>query len=143
MAPRGIETLPRYIFLNSYAFLLLIVGIGIGIIPLYRLSWWIVAVQAVIVLFILINTYRIFSAWNSKKRSYSILIARNTDTLRPDTFKEYMQAPCGRLLTRVVLKDIGKSSAYNELKKLKKPFLQRLKDGCVPQKTVVTVYKSE
>ncbi len=54
-----------------------------------------------------------------------------------------MQAPCGRLLTRVVLYDLGRLSAYKDLKKLKRPFIERVKKGCTGQETIVTIYEQD
>ena len=143
MSSKGIATFPRFLFLNFYAFLLLLVGVGIGVIPLYRQSWWLVAPQAIFVIICIRGAIGIFSSWNHKKREYSILYRKNEKEIRPESFSEYMQAPCGRLMTRVVLKDLGRSSSYKELKKLKKPLLERLKEGCSGQKTVVTIYKKD
>ena len=58
------------------------------------------------------------------------------------SFYEYMQAPCGRLLVKVVLTDLEKKEAYRELKKLKAPLKQRLHDACIPKKTVIYTAKT-
>ena len=39
-------------------------------------------------------------SWSEKKRKYAVLMQRNSPTLRPDTFGDFMQAPCGRLLAQ-------------------------------------------
>ena len=70
-----------------------------------------------------------------------ILYRKNEQGICPGSFSDYMQAPCGRLLTILVLKDLDRRSSYKDLKKLQKPFLDRLKEGCRGQETVVTVYK--
>ena len=62
---------------------------------------------------------------------------RNAREFRPDSFSEYMQAPCGRLLVRVVLADLGRPGMYAELGKYRKSFAENLKSGCRPVKTVV------
>lgn len=141
MVKKGINTFPRYIYLNSYAFLLLFIGIGIGVLPVFRISMWLIIPQAIFVIIFLRGCFRILSTWNQKKREYSILFARNEHELTPSSFTDYMQAPCGRLLTKLVLKDLDKTSSYTDLKKLGKPFIEFLKDGCRGQQTVVTVYK--
>lgn len=62
---------------------------------------------------------------------------RNENTFRPDTFTEYMQAPCGRLLVKIVLKDLNQTDKYKILKKLKQPLIKTLKKSCKKQKTVI------
>ncbi|MBQ6776753.1 MAG: hypothetical protein IJP52_00340 [Paludibacteraceae bacterium] len=132
-----ISTFPRFVYLNSYAFLLLFMGVGVVCVPLYRFSWWYVPVQAIIAISCWKGAASIFNSWNDKKRKYTLLMTRNAETLRPDTFTEYMQAPCGRLLARVVMRDLGRSGQYKELKQLRKPFWQNAKESCRPRKTVI------
>ena len=52
-----------------------------------------------------------------------------------------MQAPCGRLLTKTVLYDLGKREAYRELKALEEPLPRRLRKACKPQKTTIYINK--
>ena len=139
----GIETFTRFLYLNSYALLLISIGAGVTFLPLYRWGgWWLVVPQAVAVYFCLKGAYKILSSWNDKKRKYRVLMERNTPTLRPETFTEFMQAPCGKLLSKVVLKDLGQSEAYESLKNLEEPLLQRLRKACKPQKTTIYINKN-
>lgn len=140
MADKGICSFGRFLFLNFYAFLLLFCGVGIGVVPLYQKSLWFLIPQILIIVVCLRGCISIFSSWNHKKRDYSILLRKNEKGLRPSSFSDYMQAPCGRLLVLVVLKDLGSLSSYKALKLLRKPLKERIKDGCSRQKTVVTVY---
>jgi hypothetical protein len=122
MSEKSIATFGRFVYLNAYAFLLLFLGVGIAFIPIYRFGqWWLVAVQAVAVFFILKGSVEIFRSWNDKKRKYHVLIERNAETIRHDTFSEYMTAPCGRLLVKIVLKDLDKQNEYKKLTKAHKP----------------------
>ncbi len=134
---RGITTVPRWLRLNAYALLLFVLGAGVALVPLWCVSLWLAVPQAVVVLVCLRNGLRIVSTWSDKKRKYDLLMQRNADGLRPDTFTDYMQAPCGRALARVVLNDLGCPERYKELKKLKKPLMQRL--DCKPLQTVVYI----
>lgn len=143
MVAKGICTFQRFLFLNFYAFLLLFGGIGIGVIPLYQKSLFLIIPQVILVIVCIRGSISIFSSWDKKKREYSILYQKNENSIHPSSFTDYMQAPCGRLLTLIVLKDLGKLSSYKELKSLRKPFIERLKDGCTGQKTVVTIYKQD
>lgn len=132
-----INTVKRYLYLNFYAFLLLAAGGCVGGLPFWRISLWFIVPQAIIALTCFRNAIRILSTWNDKKRKYALLMQRNVNGIRPDTFTEYMQAPCGRVLVKIVLKDLGYSNRYTELKKLRRPLHQRI--SCKPAKTVVYI----
>lgn len=74
--------------------------------------------QAVAVVPMTVFAIRILRQFPRKKREYQLLIERNDDTLRPDTFWLYADAPCGRLLMWLVLKDLGYNrDIYNEIVK--------------------------
>lgn len=139
MADKTISTFSRFIYLNAYAFLLLFMGTGMALIPLYRISPWLSALQAIPVLACLVNALKIFGSWKDKGRKYRILMERNSESFRPDSFAEYMQAPCGRLLVHIVLKDLGKSDMYRSLLGLRKPVIDNLRSSCTPQKTIVYI----
>lgn len=139
----GISTVSRFLYLNTYAFLLVFGGGGIACIPLGGFSRWLILPQVFGVLLCWMGAYRIFRSWHDKKRKYRLLMTRNSVKIRPDTFKEFMQAPCGRLLVRVVLKDLHQEAAWKTLCHLQLPFRQRLQEGCRPQKTVVYIMNEE
>lgn len=69
----------------------------------------------------------LIAGWNDKMRQYKALMERNKNGFRPDTFEIYMDHPCGRKLTHVVLKDLGKSDEYKNLLIYKPTFIE----GCV------------
>jgi len=134
-----ISTFPRFMYLNAYAFLLLLVGTGIALIPCYEVGWWLVAIQVIGAIVCLRVAWRIFATWNDKKRKYDLLMQRNANEWRPDTFNEFMHAPCGRLLTILVLKDMGHPERYKELKRMGKPLWQQMKENCGKQETRVWI----
>lgn len=68
-------------------------------------------------------------------------MAKNQTGYREDSFAVFMQAPCGRLLVKTVLKDLGIPNRYKELNKYKKSFFSAVRDNCKPAKT--TVYINE
>lgn len=138
---KGINTLPRFLYLNSYAFLLLFCGVGMGVLPIYKVSSWFIVPQIIIILIFLKGAYSIFSTWDDKKRKYVVLMERNAKNFRPDTFSEYMSAPCGRLLTKIVLADLAQSDKYKLLKMQRKPFFEELKENCTVKE--VKVYTIE
>lgn len=136
-----ISTIGRYFYLNIYAYLLILLGIGIAFIPLYLLWKPSILIQAAIALIPIKAGIKILKRWKEKRRSYSILVRRNRNGLRADSFKEYMQAPCGRQLVKVVLKDLGEKEKYKELKREFVPsFGDRIKSAarqCKRKKTIV------
>lgn len=138
MPEKSIATFGRFVYLNAYAFLLLFMGVGMAFVPVYRTGlWWLVAAQVVTVFIILKGSTEIFKSWNDKKRKYHVLIERNAETIRHDTFSEYMKAPCGRLLVKIVLKDLDKQNEYKSLKKYKEPFIKKLAKAHKPKKSIV------
>lgn len=131
----------RFLYLNIYSFLLLFLGILIIGFPSYKISKFLYFISIPLGIFVLVQSKNIFSTWPSKKREYVVLMKKNSKEFNPESFRIFMQAPCGRLLTRVVLKDLNKSNEYKNLLKLKKPLVERMREYCQPVKTKVTFYK--
>ena len=136
----GISSIPRFLYLNSYAFLLIFIGVGIAVIPCYRWHWSLVVIQALFALMCIYYAMKIFSSWPEKKRVYKVLIERNEKEVRPETFNDYMQAPCGRLLAHIVLKDLGRQDQFAELDKLQKHFWQIKRSDCLPKETKIVIH---
>ena len=70
-------------------------------------------------------------------------MTKNEKCFNPESFKEYMQAPCGRRLVKTVLKDLNQSEQYKALSKYRVPFLSQIKQirkGCIRSKTVIRYY---
>ena len=74
-------------------------------------------------------------------------MAKNKDSFRPDSFKVFMQAPCGRLLVKAVLKDLNllqKDSdllqKYKELLQYKPALSTYIKKSCTREETKVYFY---
>lgn len=109
--------------------------------PFYRIRWWIFIIQAIAAIKLFTVAGKLFSTWEEKKRKIEILIQRNRDGFRPDTFGVFMQAPCGRLMVRQALKDLGMPGEYKGLLKLRKPLRERLRMNCMPVKTVIYIHK--
>ena len=109
-------------------------------IPLFRFSkYWLIP-QIICSLLIIKQAIKLFFSWNDKIIKYNILIKKNQNSFRPESFKVFMQAPCGRLLTKAVLKDLGIKEKYKELCIYKTPFC--LKNNCTTQKTIIRDRKS-
>ncbi len=138
-----ISTFGRFNYLNIYAYLLLIMGVGISFLPLYKVHWLLLVAQIITVIAMLHVSVKIFNSWGSKKRSYAVLMERNRNGVREETFKEYMLAPCGRLLVKIVLTDLGERHQYKKLSKMYSITLSNcinaVKESRKPKRTVVYV----
>lgn len=135
-----ISTISRYLYLNSYALLLLVGGVVVIFIPIGLSLIWSIIIKVIVCSILFKEAHTILSSWSDKKRKYTVLMTRNCEEFRPDTFKEYMQAPCGRLLVRVVLKDLNKTEEYKNLyKSYHQPLWKTIKENLKPQKTVVYI----
>lgn len=130
----------RYLYLNTYSFLLLICGIIVALIPFYKISKWLIIPQLAVSLFFVMKSMKLFSTWQDKKIKYKILVEKNKNEFHPETFKIFMQAPCGVLLTKVVLKDLGLKERYSEVKIYKKTFFDFIKDGCANKNQKTKIY---
>lgn len=113
------------------------------LIPLFKVSKWLLIPQIILSLFFIKQAGKLFSTWKDKKLKYKILIERNKNEFRPDTFKVFMQAPCGRLLTKVVLTDLGIRNKYKELLVYKEPFIVSIKKSCLPSSQKTKIYINE
>ena len=129
----------RFLYLNIYAILILICGIIAALLPLYKMTWWLVIPQAVVCLFCLKQAVRLFSTWNDKMSKYDILMRRNRDDFHPNSFKPFMNAPCGRLLVKAVLHDLGITNRYRELLVFRDPFLVSARKNCTVQETKIYI----
>ena len=128
-----------FLYLNIYSFLLIGAGVLVLLIPFYKISLWIIILQVIVSIKLIIVGGKLFSTWTYKKRKVTVLTARNRRIFQPTTFEEYMQAPCGRLVVKVVLSKLDKSYEYKNLLKLKKPFLSIIKENCQPTKTIIYI----
>jgi len=107
--------------------------------PFYMISKWTLLIQAIVAVKLFVISGKLFSSWEYKKREIDVLIKRNQNEFRPDTFEVFMQAPCGKLVARQVLRDLNKQDEYKSLVKLQKPLLKRLQNNCVSDKTVIYI----
>jgi len=111
--------------------------------PFYLLSKWLLIIQALAALKIFAVALRLFSTWEDKNRKITVLLGKNRDDFRPDTFGPFMQAPCSRLLVRYVLMVLRREQEYRGLLKMKKPFMENLRGNCAPVQTVVYINENE
>ena len=107
--------------------------------PLYLITKWTLVVQGIVAIKLFLIAGKLFSTWDVKKREIDLLVKRNKNEFRPDTFEVFMQAPCGRLVVREALRELNTQGEYKTLLKLQKPLLERLKNNCTPSKTVIFI----
>jgi len=105
--------------------------------PFYKLGVWAAIAQILAAIKLLIVGVRLFSGLERKERKINILLAKNGKVFKPETFAEYMQAPCGRLVVKVVLSRLNKETEYKCLLKLKKPLFSTLKENCKTTETII------
>lgn len=131
----------RFLYLNAYSFLLLFLSVFSFSVRLYRISFLFLFLQIPAGIICLYYSVKLFATWNDKKRKYAVLMAKNQHEFREETFEVFMQAPCGRLLVKTVLKDLKMPQKYRELLKYKKSFWESVKSNNTPQKTIVYINK--
>lgn len=129
----------RFLYLNTYSFLLLFGGIILILISFLGIPKLLTIPSIIISFFFFYNSVKLFSSWNDKKVKCEILYKKNINEFRPDTFKVFMQAPCGRLVTKVVLKDLNQKEKYKELLIYKESFLTSIKNNFKPTKTSIYI----
>ena len=118
----------RFLYLNTYGFMLILGGLLIIALPFWLITVYTLIGQVVIGIIPIGFGISLISSWNDKKREYNVLMERNKNNFRPDTFEIYMDHPCGRKLTHAVLKDLGKSEEYKNLLIYKPTFKEGLRD---------------
>lgn len=116
-----ISSFGRYLYLNAYAFLILGMGIGILFLPLKDAGRYFIYIQIILAFICLSVSVNIFRSWEVKKRKYDILMERNMEEFNPGSFRVFMRAPCGILLVKTVLRDLGLTERYGELRKYGRP----------------------
>jgi len=129
----------RFLYLNIYSFLIVCAGILTLALPFYLVTKWTLVIQVIIAIKLFTISGKLFSTWEYKKREIDLLVNRNKNEFRPDTFEVFMQAPCGRLVVREALRDLNKQEKYKSLLQMQKPFLERLKNNCAPSNTVIFI----
>ena len=81
----------RFYYLNIYSFLLLFLSFVIIAVPLYKITAWLLVLQIILAIYIFIQSIKLFSSWQDKKIKYKILMGKNKNEFRPETFKAFMQ----------------------------------------------------
>lgn len=129
----------KFIYLNTYSFLLLFCGIISILVPLYKISKVLFIPQVIVFFIFFYYSVKLFSTYKDKLIKCDILLKKNKDEFRPETFKIFMQAPCGRLVTKSVLQDLNQKDKYKDLLIYKEPFFVSVKNNFKPTKTSIYI----
>jgi hypothetical protein len=126
-----------WLSINRYALLLDLgasasIAFGVAAWRIFDL-WWLAAVFGLLTLLFLPNAQRIHAQSQRKYRAILLLTVRNAKRWSPAGFEKYLASPCGRVVVRTVLRNIGRSSEYRNLKKA---YPQRF---CAPPQTSYSV----
>lgn len=106
----------RFLYLNSYGLLLLLGGVGLTMVPVLQVSVPLFVAKCLIVLFCLYKGVLILAQWPEKKKYYKKLLSINKREIKQSSFETFVCSPCGRLLTKAVLKSLGRSECYREIR---------------------------
>ena len=131
-----------WICINIYALLLDVLGCTTFVMAIVLLRTWLVAtiLCCFAAIFILYGGIGIHSTYTEKCRIYSILIRRNSNGVKVETFKDFLSVPCHRVVVRMVLHQLHQSAKYSEIKEkyYKPPWERRF-----PEETVYRVFKTK
>jgi hypothetical protein len=108
----GMITMLRFLFINTYAFLLLIIAAAIVFVPSDILLILLKGIGALLCVIAAIN---ILLQWKRKKRMIKVLLRRNASGFNLESFKPYMETFCSQLVVVYVLKKIGHTDKLAEL----------------------------
>jgi hypothetical protein len=98
--------------MNIYAFLLLGLGAAVFFVPM---DIFLIILKSLVVLWCAAGAVIILSQWKQKKRKMAVLLARNRNEVRPDTFKQLSGTLCGQLMIQSTLAALRKSETYRDV----------------------------
>jgi len=99
----------RFLYINIYAFLLIGLACVLFIIPL---DIFLLILKIIFILILLISGIGIFSQWRAKNKMRNILIAKNLNGLRIDTFVRFRDSLCMWLIADSALRELRKTAYY-------------------------------
>ena len=104
--------------INVYAILLDVLGCIAFVIAVVLLRTWLVAAVSCcfVAIFMFYGGIGIHSTYPEKCRIYSILMRRNSNGVKEETFKDFLSVPCHRVIVRMVLYQLHQSDKYREIK---------------------------
>ena len=131
-----------WIRINIYAILLDVLGCITFAMAFLLLRTWLVAtiLCCIVAIFILYGGVGVHSTYPEKCRIYAILIRRNSNGVKEESFKDFLSVPCHRVIVRMVLHELHQSTKYSEIKKkyYVPPWERRF-----PTETIYHVFKTK
>ncbi len=98
------------------------------------------AVTATVGALLLYGALGIHGTYGEKCRIYSVLLRLNARSFRVESFKNFMSVPCHRVLVRMILSRLGRSSEYSRIKAAYYRYPWQVK---TPDATILHVFKSK
>jgi hypothetical protein len=97
---KKIFSLVGFVYFNIYAFILLVVGIGVYFIPI---NVFILILKITLSILLFVGSFNIFMTWNRKQRILNLLLAKNKEEIKFESFKPFMHDLCTQLIVLYVL----------------------------------------
>jgi len=104
----------RFIHVNFYILLLVVLGIGIFLLPM---EFFYAFFKVMMSIWCVSGGIALMFQWKAKKRKIELLVARNRSHIRPDTFRSVNRTLCGQQMVSLALKDLRKTENYRALSK--------------------------
>ncbi len=110
-------TFRDYIYLNIYAFAADFLILSAAVFPIFIFSVYSCVGSCIVILLLLKVSLPLHASAAEKKRTALSLIEDNSERYDETTLSKYMNAPCTRLIVRLVLQKIGRRDQFPVLKK--------------------------
>jgi len=104
--------LMRFLYVNFYSLLLVILGVVFFVLPK---DYFYVFFKVMVSVWCVSGGIALMFQWRKKKRKIEILVARNRNRLRPDTFRSIGGTLCGQQMVGLALQDLRKTENYRAL----------------------------
>lgn len=102
----------RFLYFNVYAFLLVLLCIGVLFVP-YEV--FLIIFRITLSVSFLYASFQVFATWNRRKRILVLLMNRNKKEINLQSFKPFMNDPCTQLIVLYVLTKKGKMGYFWKL----------------------------
>lgn len=115
---RALRNAPEWCILNAYALLADVAALGMAFLSYFcwRMHGHLTLFASVCSFVVLVcGAVNLHASYPEKRRIFRTLLWRNRHGLREEAFEGLFDAPCLRLLVRLVLHRIGRDDAYGRL----------------------------
>ena len=124
-----------WIAVNVYALLLDAIALAAFVIAvlLFRTTLILCAAFALMGVLLLYGAIGIHGTYPEKCRIYSVLLRKNAQQFRIESFRDFVSVPCHRVIVRMVLSKLRKSFEYANIKKAyyRYPWQRQFQDDTV------------